>query len=140
LSFQVSRQEYPALDGKHAPHGPATSSPFWAGFRGRCPHCGEGRLFQGFLTLQPSCTECGLDYSFADSGDGPAVFIMLFVGFLMVGGVVVVDVAYEPPLWVHAVIWLPLTVLFSLGFLRPLKGLMIAMQYYHKAEQGRLEL
>lgn len=127
------------MNGNHAPHGPATASPFWAGLRGRCPHCGEGRLFRGFLALRPNCTECGLDYAFADSGDGPAVFIMLFVGFLMVGGVVVVDVAYEPPLWVHAMIWLPLTVILSLGFLRPLKGLMIATQYHHKAEQGRLE-
>ena len=118
---------------------PTLPSPYRTGLTGRCPRCGEGRLFHGFLALRPRCEVCGLDYGFADSADGPAVFIMLFVGFLMVGGVVVVDVAYEPPLWVHAMIWLPLTVILSLGFLRPLKGLMIATQYHHKAEQGRLE-
>jgi uncharacterized protein (DUF983 family) len=117
--------------------GPSPS-PVVAGLAGRCPRCGKGPLFKGFLTPRPDCTTCGLDFGFADSGDGPAVFIMFIAGFILVGGALFVETAYEPPFWVHALIWPPLTVALCLGLLRPLKGLMIALQYHHKAEQGRL--
>lgn len=118
--------------------GPSPS-PWIAGLRGRCPRCGKGPLFQGFLSLLPSCPACGLDYGFADAGDGPAVFIMFITGTVVVGGALFVELTYEPPWWVHAVLWGPLVVLLSLGLLRPLKGLLIAMQFHHKAEEGRLE-
>jgi uncharacterized protein (DUF983 family) len=114
-------------------------SPLAAGVLGRCPRCGKGHLFRGFLTLAPSCEVCGLDYSFADAGDGPAVFIMFFAGFVVVGAALLVEVAYQPPFWVHAVLWAPLILLTTLGPLRPMKGLMIALQYHHKAAEGRLE-
>ena len=109
------------------------------GMKGRCPRCGEGRLFAGFLATAPRCSVCGLDFSFADSGDGPAVFIMMIVGFIVVGAALVVEINYQPPYWVHAVLWLPLTAILALGLLRPAKGLMIALQYRNKAEQARLE-
>lgn len=108
-----------------------------AGLRCRCPRCGQGRLFQGFLTLRTRCESCGLDYSFADSGDGPAVFIMFLAGFVVVGAALVTEVMYQPPYWVHAVLWLPLILLVTLLPLRPMKGLMIALQYHHKAEERR---
>lgn len=114
-------------------------SPADTGLKGRCPRCGEGRLFNGFLSTAPRCESCGLDLSFADSGDGPAVFIILIVGFIIVAGALVTEVKYQPPYWVHAVIWLPLTAILSLGLLRPAKGLMIALQYRNKAEEGRLD-
>lgn len=117
------------------PEADATS----AGLSGRCPRCGEGKLFDGFLTTAPSCRVCGLDYKFADSGDGPAVFVILFAGFIIVGLLLWTEVNYEPPFWVHLVIFLPLTLVVCLGMLRPLKGLMIGLQYRNKAEQGRLE-
>jgi uncharacterized protein (DUF983 family) len=79
-------------------------------------------MFQGFLTLRPRCDACGLDYGFADSGDGPAVFVMFLAGFIVVGAALVTEVVYKPPFWVHAVLWLPL---------------MIALQYHHKAAEGR---
>ena len=120
-----------------AHHAPVP--PIQAGLRGRCPRCGEGRLFDGFLTTAPACTNCGLDFSFIDSGDGPAVFIILIVGFIVVGLALWVEVAYMPPLWLHAVLWLPLTLILSIGPLRPLKGMMIAQQYRHKAAEGRLD-
>lgn len=110
-----------------------------AGFTGRCPRCGEGALFKGFIDLAPRCESCGLDYSFADAGDGPAVFIMLLAGAVVVGTALIIDANYEPPLWLLGVIFLPLTLIVSLGLLRPLKGWLIASQYRHKAEQGRLE-
>ncbi len=113
-------------------------SPILTGLRGRCPHCGQGKLFQGFLTLAPSCTACGLDYAFADSGDGPAAFVTLIAGALVVGLALWTEVTYEPPIWVYIVLFLPLTVILCLGTLRPLKGVLIALQYRNKAEQGHL--
>ena len=113
--------------------------PTATGLRGRCPRCGEGRLFSGFLGLQPRCQVCGLDYSFADSGDGPAVFIIMIVGFIVVGLALVVEFTFHPPYWLHAVLWVPLVLGLSLGLLRPLKGFLIAQQFRHRAEPGRLE-
>ena len=108
-----------------------------AGLGCSCPRCGRGKLFRGFLTLLPSCEACGLDYGFADSGDGPAVFIMFLAGFIVVSAALITEVLYHPPYWVHAVLWGPLILVVTLGPLRPMKGLMIALQYYHKAEERR---
>jgi len=108
-----------------------------AGLSCACPRCGNGKLFQGFVTLRPRCEACGLDYDFADSGDGPAVFIMLLAGFIVVGAALITEALYRPPLWVHAVLWLPLILIVTLGPLRPMKGLMIALQYHHRAAEGR---
>lgn len=104
----------------------------------RCPRCGEGRLFEGFLSLRPSCTACGLDYAFIDAGDGPAVFIILIAGFVVVFCALIVEVTYQPPFWLHAVLWVPLVLLTTLAPLRPMKSLLIALQFHHKAQEGRL--
>jgi len=109
------------------------------GLRGRCPRCGEGKVFTGFLGLRKACDHCGLDYGFADAGDGPAVFMILIGGFIVVFAALIVEFLYQPPYWVHAALWLPLILLVTLGPLRPLKGLLIALQYHHKAAEGRLE-
>ncbi|PTM39022.1 DUF983 domain-containing protein [Bosea sp. 124] len=114
-------------------------SPYSTGLSGRCPRCGEGKLFDGFLKVRPRCSACGLDFSFADSADGPAVFIMLIAGFTVLGAALYVEIAYEPPIWLHLVIWLPLAVIVCLALLRPMKGLAVALQYAHKAEEGRLD-
>jgi uncharacterized protein (DUF983 family) len=113
--------------------------PISTGLRGRCPRCGRGRLFKGFRTQKPRCEVCGLEYAFADSGDGPAFFVMSIVGLVVVALAMWVEFAYEPPMWVHMALWLPLTVALSLALVRPLKGAMIALQYRHKAEEGRFE-
>jgi uncharacterized protein (DUF983 family) len=115
------------------------ASPLVSGLLCRCPRCGKGRLYRGFLALQDGCPLCGLDYSFADSGDGPAVFIMLIVGFIVTGGALTVEILYEPPYWVHAVLWIPLAIGLPLLILRPLKALLIALQYANKAAEGRLQ-
>lgn len=114
-------------------------SPIAAGLACRCPGCGKGKLFQGFLDLRPRCDACGLDYSFADSGDGPAVFVILFAGFIVVFAALIVEFLYQPPFWLHALLWIPLILLVTLLPLRPMKGLLIALQYHHKAAEGRLE-
>jgi uncharacterized protein (DUF983 family) len=118
---------------------PSTPLPIARGLRGRCPRCGKGKLFKGFLTLRPSCEQCGLDFNFADAGDGPAVFVILFGGAIVVFAALMTEVIYQPPYWVHAVLWLPLILIVTLVPLRPIKGLLIALQYHHKAAEGRLE-
>ncbi len=120
-------------------HAPPTELPIGRGLRGRCPRCGQGRLFQGFLTLRPACEQCGLDYGFADAGDGPAVFVILIAGAIVVFAALMTEVVYQPPFWLHAVLWLPLILIVTLAPLRPIKGLLIALQYHHKAAEGRLE-
>jgi uncharacterized protein (DUF983 family) len=114
-------------------------SPLRTGLACRCPRCGKGPLLQGFLNLRPRCEVCGLDYGFADSGDGPAVFIILIAGFIVVGCALFVEFRYAPPFWLHAVLWGPLILATTLLPLRALKGLMIALQYHHKAAEGRLD-
>ncbi len=118
---------------------PTGPSPYATGLSGRCPRCGEGKLFDGFLKIGPRCSACGLDFGFADSADGPAVFIMLIAGFLVLGSALYVEIAYEPPIWLHLAIWLPLAVIVCLGMLRPMKGLAVSLQFAHKAEEGRLK-
>ncbi len=108
-------------------------SPYAAGLTCRCPRCGRGKLFSG----SPACTNCGLDYSFDDSGDGPVVFIILLAGSLVVGLALWVELTWAPPLWVHALLWTPLVLISTLGLLRPLKATMIALQYSKHAQQGR---
>jgi uncharacterized protein (DUF983 family) len=108
------------------------------GLAGRCPRCGQGPLFAGFLKVAPRCEKCGLDFQFADSADGPAFFVMSLAGFVVVCAALVVEVLYQPPYWLHAVLWLPLILVATLLPLRPAKGLMIALQYHHKAAEGRL--
>lgn len=114
-------------------------SPYAAGLAGRCPRCGRGHLFKGFLSLNPRCEECGLDLGFADSGDGPAFFIMSIVGILVVALALYVEFAYTPPIWLHLVLWSSLAIGMSLAMARPAKGLMIALQFHHRAEEGRLQ-
>src|SRR5882672_12049563 len=114
-------------------------APFLAGVACRCPRCGKGKLFQGFLTLKPRCEACELDYAFIDAGDGPAVFVILLAGFIVVGCALVVEFKYAPPFWLHAVLWLPLILVTTLLPLRSMKGLLIALQFHHKAAPGQLE-
>ena len=116
-----------------------TPSPFVTGLSGRCPRCGRGRLFAGFLSLRAGCDQCGLDYGFADAGDGPAVFVILLAGFLVVGAALFVEVVYQPPFWVHAALWGPMILIVTLAPLRLVKGLLIALQYHHKAAEGRFD-
>ncbi|HEX2653098.1 MAG TPA: DUF983 domain-containing protein [Xanthobacteraceae bacterium] len=113
-------------------------SPWLTGLRCRCPRCGEGKLFAGLLTVAPRCTRCGLDYSFADAGDGPAVFVMLLAGFLVVGLALFVEIAYQPPFWVHAALWTPIIFLVTVPALRLIKSLLIVLQHHHNAAEGRL--
>ena len=99
----------------------------------RCPRCGEGRLFQGFLTVADLCERCGLDLRANDSGDGPAVIIIFVLGALVVPLALLVEARFAPPMWLHVVLWPPLILGLSLGLLRPLKAFFVAQQYRHRS-------
>ena len=111
-------------------------SPFATGLACKCPRCGQGRLFAGFLTVAESCTVCGLDLKKADSADGPAVFIIFILGFLVVPLALWVESRFAPPLWLHMTIWPPVILGGALGLLRPMKGVMIVLQYRHQASES----
>ena len=114
-------------------------SPFVAGLKSRCPRCGEGHLFTGFLTVGKSCESCGLDYDFADSGDGPAVLIIFVAGAIVVALWAIVDALFHPSVIIHLALWIPTTIVFCLLLLRPFKATMIALQYANSAREGRSE-
>ncbi len=97
----------------------------------RCPRCGEGRLFTGLLTVRPACPACGLDFSAQDAGDGPQVFVILFLGMIVVGLAAWVELKFGPPIWVHMLLWTPLILAGAILLLRPLKAGLIALQYRH---------
>jgi uncharacterized protein (DUF983 family) len=109
----------------------AAVSPFVAGLMCRCPRCGKGALYQGLLAVAPRCAVCDLDLRAHDSGDGPAAFAILFLGFIVVGLALVTEVRFAPPLWVHAVLWGPLILVGAIAILRPLKATMVALHYRH---------
>lgn len=119
--------------------GYAPVEPIAAGLKGCCPRCGKGRLFSGLLTIAPKCETCDLDFSYADAGDGPAVFVILIIGFIVVGLALWMEVTINPPLWVHFIMWIPLTLVLSLGSLRLIKGVLVTLQYANKAQEGRLD-
>lgn len=108
---------------------------FWqSALFGRCPACGSGRLFQGFLSVRDRCDHCKLDLSGQDIGDGPVPFVIFLVGAIVVGLALYTEVSYGPPVWLHLVICLPLAVILVLGLMRPAKALMIAAQYRHRRQ------
>ena len=113
-------------------------SPLFTGVAGRCPRCGKSSMFDGFLALKSRCPACGLDLSRADTGDGPAFFASFLGGFLLLGAGVWLQIEYDPPVWTYAIVLVLGAVLIT-GMIRPLKGLLTALQYANKAEQGRFE-
>ena len=121
------RAHYPPVD------------PVSAGLKGRCPRCGEGKLFKGFLAVGDRCANCDLDYSYADAGDGPAVFVILIIGFVVVGLALWMEVTVNPPMWVHFLLWIPLTIALGLVSMRLIKGVLLTLQYSNKAAEGRLD-
>ena len=111
--------------------------PIISGVTCRCPRCGKGKLFSGFLKMAPSCEACGLDFSFADPADGPAFFVMTAIGMIVIAVFTWVEVAYHPPMWVHMVTVFPALIIGCLGALRPVKAWLVASQFFHKAEEAR---
>lgn len=106
--------------------------------KGCCPRCGEGRLYDGILTPATKCMACQLDYSFIDSGDGPAVFVILIVGFIVTAMALALQTSVNPPVWVQVVVWTPVIIVASVWGLRFAKSIMISLQFQTKAKEGQL--
>jgi|TARA_R110002012_G_scaffold24411_1_gene81560 uncharacterized protein (DUF983 family) len=111
--------------------------PTKVGILGKCPRCGQGHMFDGFLKIAKNCEVCGLDFSFADPADGPAFFVICFacIPSLIMG--IWIEMAYQAPYWVHVFTTLPFLLLTCIPPLRPMKGWLIASQYYYKATEGK---
>ena len=106
---------------------------------GRCPRCGIGQLFSGYLSVGTRCSGCELDFAVFDPGDGPAVFVILIEGALAMTGVLWVEFTFAPPLWVHAAIWIPTVSILTLILLRLIKSTLLVLQHRHSAGQGTME-
>ena len=111
-----------------------TVSPVKAGAAMRCPRCAKGKLYDGFLTVAERCSVCGLNLGAHDSGDGPAVFVILILGFVVVGLAIWLEFTFFPPIWVHMLLWPPLILGGALLLLRLLKGILIGLQYKHNVD------
>lgn len=108
-----------------------------AGLACRCPRCGEGKVFDGFLTIAKRCDRCGLDFSFADPADGPAFFVMSGVSIAVIAAWAIWAVVAQPAIWLQIAVVFPALVAGCLACLRPVKAWLVAEQYVHKAEEGR---
>lgn len=113
-------------------------TPFNVGLRNCCPRCGEGKLFVSILKPGQKCMNCDLDYEFIDAGDGPAVFVILIIGFVVTGMAMILQNTLAPPIWVHMIIWLPIISILSILGLQFSKGILVALQYKTKAHEGEL--
>lgn len=99
------------------------------GANAKCPKCGEGRMFEGFLTVRDTCPNCGEALHHQRADDAPPYIVCFIVGHVVVGTMLYYEVLVHPPMWLHAIIFLPLTVVLSLALLRPVKGTLIALQW-----------
>ncbi|SEL65237.1 Uncharacterized conserved protein, DUF983 family [Sphingomonas palmae] len=144
LAFRARNTILPDMDDPNAipadqPDAERPSKLQWilrCGLKGRCPRCGEGRLFSSWLKIAPACDRCGLDYRFAAADDGPAFFSLCIIALPLTFVVVWIQVAYDPPAWVHLVTSVPIMVLGCLLPLRPIKGCLVASQYVNRAQEA----
>ena len=105
----------------------------WRGFRKRCPSCGEGPIFSGYIKQTETCPNCGETLGEFRADDGPAYFTILIVGHIIVAAMLIVELRYHPSMLVHLSLWIPLTLILSFVLLPPIKGALIGLQWAHKA-------
>jgi uncharacterized protein (DUF983 family) len=115
------------------------ASALYTGLRGLCPKCGQGKLFDGYLTLVKNCAVCGEPWAETDIGDGAAVLIIFVVGAIVGGLALWTEMRFEPPVWLHMLLWLPLTLILCLGLLRPFKATLTALIWHNKAGLGEVD-
>ena len=116
-----------------------SGSPIADGIKGRCPDCGSGSLFSGFLKYAPSCAACGKDFKSEDAGDGPAVFVIFIAGFFIVPLALVFQLALDAPVWLTMIVWGPIILISSILLLRPLRGIMLTLQLSRDAGEAQFE-
>jgi uncharacterized protein (DUF983 family) len=112
-------------------------APLQSALIGSCPRCGQGRLFAGSVRFADRCNSCGLDFTQFNVGDGPAAFLILIVGTILVVGALILDASLEPPWWVHLV-WIPVGLALTAGGLRVAKASLLGAEYRHRAREGKL--
>lgn len=118
----------------HTPHRPKRdfSNAMMRGLAGRCPNCGKGKLFRAFLKVADTCPVCSEEFHHHRADDAPAYFVILLVGHIVVPLALFVETEYAPPYWVHVALWLPLTLILSIGLLQPFKGAIVGWQWAHE--------
>ncbi len=104
--------------------------------RGLCPRCGAGGLFNSLIAFSPKCDSCELDFSAFNVGDGAAAFLIFIVAAIVFAGIIIVEVSFAPPWWVHVILWLPLTLILTVALLRISKALLLALEYHNAAREG----
>jgi uncharacterized protein (DUF983 family) len=115
------------------------------GMLGRCPACGEGKLFRAFVKVADRCSACGEDLHHHRADDFPAYLTIFLVGHLVVPIAMYVEIAYQPSYWLHAALWAPMVIALSVGLLQPIKGTIVALQWhmgmhgFAAAKQARAE-
>lgn len=122
--------------------GPPTPAPVplvVAGARGLCPRCAEPTMYAGVLKFAQACGACGLDYTQFNVGDGPAAFLTLILGTVVTAAAVLVQVAYDPPVWLQMLIWTPVTLAGVIASLRVAKGVLLTIEYRQAAREGRIK-
>lgn len=118
---------------------PAEVAPIQVALRGLCPRCGRPTLFAGWINFADKCSACSLDFSAFNVGDGPAAFLTLILGAIIVAAAVTLELTVAPPIWVHMLIWIPLTAIAVVGALRLSKAALLALEYRNKAREFRSE-
>jgi uncharacterized protein (DUF983 family) len=117
----------------------AGPTPARVALKGLCPRCAAPTLFSGWISFAPKCSACGLDFSAFNVGDGPAAFLTLIIGAIVVAMAVTLELSLEPPWWVHVLLWLPITAGGVILSLRGSKGALLALEYRNKAREVRNE-
>jgi uncharacterized protein (DUF983 family) len=121
------------------PAQPAMPSVVQAGLRGLCPRCGKPTLFAGMIKFADRCPACGLDFTLFNVGDGPAAFLTLILGTLVVIGAIMLELTLHPPLWLHMLIWIPVTLAGVIWSLRLAKGALMSAEFRNAAREGRID-
>ena len=111
-----------------------SEKPVVRGLLGRCPNCGEGKMFRAFLKVADNCPACGEELHHHRADDFPAYLVIVIVGHIVVAMTLAVEATFSPPLWLHALIWLPLTAAMALALIQPIKGMVIGFQWEHGME------
>ncbi|MBX9860287.1 MAG: DUF983 domain-containing protein [Sphingomonas sp.] len=129
------------MRGALAPLDPLTSAPTptQVALKGLCPRCGSRTLFKGWTQFADRCGVCGLDLSSFNVGDGPAAFLTLIIGAVIVALAITVELSFSPPFWVHIILWIPLTAIAVVGSLKMAKGALISLEYRNAAAEGRIK-
>jgi len=106
------------------------------GLRCACPRCGQGKLFTGLLKIRDRCEVCDFDFGRLNADDGPAFFIIVLYSAIILPLAAWFQFAFEPPIWVHLVVWLPIIVVGAILLMRPFKAWLVAQQYKHNVDDA----